>query len=446
MNLQSIDRLQSLLARVEANAKRPRTRTQGFGMYRALQAQTPAVAAPVSLPAPVVAAPVTPAAPVVAAPVSPQAPAVARPAPESLPPESLPAEELLDIDISVSEPPPPVASAAVEGATLQDLAARNLESDELPIEDVSAEELGAEEISVEIASEIMLDAPESSQRPAALIAGSVVPQTYTAPPSLDELTFSEPPPALSSLSSAKEALIEPPPSSAAQLISETPDSIDAAILSATHAQAESGAAEIPAVTPPPESGPQVALPAMPAPHVPAATGAYRAAAPTVEQLGEVVELEPPSVVPIELAERRVADARKASEQQVAPGSEELEFVSQVTEPSRKSSARDPLPTLVEGFAEETGAEPSTGVDRPSFERPRATGGHERSAVAPATTAAHAADFRDEAPTASSPLAPEAVARPISVRQPTVLDVVSAARGYRPRSFAELLDASIGLLK
>jgi hypothetical protein len=458
VNLQGIDRLQSLLARVEANAKRPRTRTQGFGIYREFQALTPTGAAPMSHsapvvtapmlpPAPVVAAPisrsvpvVTHSAPVVAAPVSPAAPVVAAPAPvakrvvESVPPESLPAEELLDIDISVSEPPPPVASAATERVALQDLAASKLELDELPIEDVSAEELGAEEISVEIASEVMLDAPESQPSPAAMIAGSVAPKTYTAPPSLDELTFSEPPPAMPSLPLAKEALIEPPPSSAAHAIFDTPDSIDAAIMAATKAQADPAEAEIRAVTPPPESGPQVAVPAMPAAHVPTAASADRGIAPTVEQLGDMVELEPPSLVPLELAERRSSEARKEADQ---AGAEELEFVPSVSEPSLKSSARDPLQTLVGGFTEEAGSEPSTSVGKPRLEP---------AAVAPEAKPARPTDFADEAPTASSPLAPESVARPVSARQPAVFDVVSAARGYRPRSFAELLDASIGLLK
>lgn len=494
MNLQSIDRLQSLLARVQANSKRPRTRSQGLSAALAAPgtpevssresapstltvAKAPAVSkaatvtkAPVVTKAPSLATPAIPSAaassskdapaasaslreppksaplpptPLVAL-VTPPTPPVAKTSAvsqvESLPPESLSGDELLDVDLSVSEPPPAVV--AKKAGSAEEARAPDRVS-EVPIEDVSAEELGAEEISIEIASEVMLEAPEPASLPAQAASTSVVPKTFTAPPMLDELTFSEPPPALPAIREPKkEASVEPPPASSAQRISDAPGSIDAAILAATEAQGTASEPEVPAVTPPPESGPQIAVPPMPAPHVPSSTAGantYRAVEPTMEQLGDVVELEPPSLVPLELAERRAAEARKAGEAGIS-GSEELEFVPQASEPSRRSSTRDPMQTLVGGFTEEAGSEPKTAVEKPISGISTEVGRAAKAAPS------QELDFGDEAPTASSPLAPQAVARPVSTRQPPIVDVVSAARGYRPQSFAELLDASIGLLK
>ncbi len=271
---------------------------------------------------------------------------------------------------------------------------------------------------------------------------------FTAPPSLDELTFSEPPPP------PESAEVEPPPVSAAQAVSEPPDSIEASLLAATEAQAEEDEAF--ALTPPPESGPQVAMPMLASAAVPAE---LRADAPTAEQLGDIVELEQGSGPPLELAPVPESEP-EAKQAPFKSHAEELEFVPRAPEPSRPLEGRDALQTLVGGFTDELGTGDSGAPETPVP--------HARIVVPPiGTTAAvepaplqplpappsltmrAASDtlpFGDEAPTASSWLAPEVVARPVAVAPRAVVDVIAAARAYRPESFLELLDASIGLLK
>lgn len=502
MNLQNIERLQRLLSRVEQNAKRPRMRTQGLGasvggsstgpaspaalagpaaptavsVDRAapaaksaplaaatpaaksapLAAATPAVkAAPVAAPAPFVV-PTSTAATTAKTPAKPVEPAAAALPPEkvvsltpematSLPPDSLPAE-LLEIDVTESlqdmaaAQPPPIEDVSLDEISGVELQPESL--DEIPIEDMSVDDIG-----VEIGSAVTCDVPTPAD------TAGVAP--FTAPPSLDDLTFSEPPPPDSPRQHRLGAL----PVSEARDVSEPPGSIDAALLAATEAQANAAdAREIdgPALTPPPESGPQVAVPPIASPAIPKAplgeTAAYREAAPTMEQLGEVIELDQASGPPLELAERGdLASNRVAAK--ATP--EELEFVPQRSVPSRPTDAREPMQTLVGGFTDEydTGSEPIDtpppparfvvpGVGQPRSEPPVPAPVEPPSYTMPAT----GLDFGDEAPTASSVLSPEIVARAPIARAKPALDVIAAARSFRPQSFLELLDASMGLMK
>ncbi|HMA94196.1 MAG TPA: hypothetical protein VKP30_16005 [Polyangiaceae bacterium] len=453
MNLQSIDRLQHLLERVRVNAKRPRTHTQGLGAHLAYAAAPSDQASK---------APVAPQVPEAAQPGA-RAPQAAKPEaqakPEvfvepSLSPLSIPADELEEIEISVSPEPPAAESGRKVRAP--EISAVEIVTEDLSIEDVSVEELGVEEIPIEIGSELTLEKPELESEPAAArvpaaATASVVPQTYTAPPSLDDLTFSEPPPPRSASPEARESEIEPPPASLAQLVSEEsepPGSIDAALLAATEAQAGTGGSEVPIVTPPPESGPQVAVPPMGAPGLP------RATAPTMEQLGEVVELETPSVIPIELADRKATEIRATEKAtrgtkdssrepvrphaaEKTPASEQFEFAPRASQPSAKLEAREPMQTLVGGFTEEQGTGKEARGPEPLHPQVRVS--------------TQGAPFAaEESPTAaSSPaatLTPETLLRPKRVGEDRVLDVVAAAHAFRPHSFIELLDASLNLLK
>jgi len=362
-----------------------------------------------------------------------------------------------EIEISVS-PEPPVAESGRK-ARAPEISAVEIVAEDYPIEDVSVEERGVEEIPIEIGSELTLEKPEpepesepAAARVPAAAAASVAPQTYTAPPSLDELTFSEPPPPRSAQPAASESEIEPPPASLAQLVSEEsepPGSIDAALLAATEAQSDAGGSEAPIVTPPPESGPQVAMPPMAAPGIP------RATAPTVEQLGEVVELETPSAIPIELAERKATDARAPEKATSGPKesshepvqaqvaektavSEEFGFAPRPSQPSAKLEAREPMQTLVGGFTEERGSGPQ--------EARAAEPVHPQVRVS-----TQGAPFAaEESPTAaSSPttaLTPETLLRPAHAGEQRVVDVVTAVSAFRPHSFVELLDASLDLFK
>lgn len=455
MNLQSIERLQNLLARVERNAKLPRTWTQGLAAFVAAPAApAPATVAAGAPPPAVAALAAPPVAPLIAAAPAPVPVAAAAVAPVAVsePLESLPSDAV-EVEVEVSPLPPAAAAESVEPPPLEDVSLEEISGVEIE-EPLAAEaqlqaaEEEIEEIPVEITSAITSEAPSEPEveSPPAAVA-----TPFTAPPALDELTFSEPPPAQLEPTAAE---IEPPPISAAQPVSEAPGSIDAALLAATEVHAherpeEEQEEEGPALTPPPESGPQVAVPPMAAP-----------AAPTLEQLGDVIDLEQVSGPPLELAP-------PASEPKLAASKphEELEFVPQAPAPSRPIEGREPLQTLVGGFSEELGSGELTAPETPPpparhFVPPAvatppaaqvATPAPEAPlvmprAAAPATAATDELEFGAEAPTASSVLVPEVVARaPVAAARP-VVDVIAAARTYRPASFVELLDASIGLLK
>jgi hypothetical protein len=446
VNLQGIERLQNLLGRIAQNVKSPHKRTQGLGAF-------------IASPAPAAAREVAPA----------PAPEVDRegiaPRPlelaVSLAPEtavSLAPETAVSLapELAVSVPPDSLPSDLLEPESPADAALA-----EPPLEDVSLEEVSAVELSAaEISSEELPAEPASESAPAVALA-AVTATPYTAPPSLDELTFSEPPPP--NLPAVAE--IEPPPVSAAQAVSEPPDSIDAALLAATEANAADALeAEAPAVTPPPQSGPQVAAPPLAAPSLPTRVGVdsstYREATPTAEQLGEVIELDQGSGPPLELADPALVEPKPAVK---SASPEELEFVPQAPSPSRPTEVREAMQTLVGGFTDEldtggyivreTPPPPARKVlpaveERPAVESSPDAAPMQPIARSPSMTmpAAGAGTlFGDEAPTASSMLTPEVMARaPVEATRP-IVDVVAVAQSYRPQSFLELLDASLGLL-
>ncbi|HEY5960377.1 MAG TPA: hypothetical protein VIV60_27675 [Polyangiaceae bacterium] len=506
MNLQNVDRLQQLLARVEKNARLPRVRAQGLGAAAA-QPAVGKVAAPAAAAR---AVPIEPAASTVsaasdtaaassttsalsnfAAQVATQAVAtssksdIAAPAPKADAPSSATTTPAVSAAPDLLETDPsgyPSAAAAQEAPVL--------ELEELPLEDVSLEDIAAVELELaegeEVEVEVVADAPSGvepdvksselissgwndSDLPASAAApaaeAKAATQTpFTAPPSLDELTFSEPPPPPDPVSKASSSAveIEPPPISAAQAISESPGSIDAALLAASEAQR--GAKpdtlddEAPAVTPPPESGPQVAMPPLGAPGVPSGLGGeaepYRPYAPTIEQLGEVIELDQSSGPPLELAPA-AEPASKRSAARSQP--EELEYVPQHPVPSRPPEMREPMQTLVGGFTEEADTDSKPSDTPPPHARivvPAAEPMPEERGTRPIQPALPEMSlqlptqgFGDEAPTAaSSVLAPVVTSRePVATTKP-VVSVIASARTFQPSSFLELLDASLALLK
>jgi hypothetical protein len=380
VNLDRIERLKGLLARVELNAKKPRRR--------------PAVAA--------------------AAPV---AEAVTPPKPVSAPPISLAADEfeIEDVafdDFAVELSPTPSTAVAVRPAPV--VAAQPLPivrpaptapvatqpKPVIAIEDVSAEELELEEMGV---SEPVEEQPIVSVSAPIQTTVQASPKPLTAPPGLEDLTFSISPPegpaaALPPLG-APAVPTEQAPISSRQLISEAPESIDAALIAAAQAEAEER--EAPLLTPPPESGKQPARPAA------AEAPASRQAAPTVEQLGEVVELEELSGPSLELAEAPPVAAK--------PEPEELEFVPQSV--AQPPAAREAMPTLAETYPEEL--PPSS-----------------RKIAVPTLV-------KEPEP---SVLTPELTARKVVAVSAPVINVVTQAQGFRPKSFLELLDASLKLGK
>ena len=439
MNLQTIDRLKGLLARVERNASKPRV----FADVQILQASPaqglatppPAIVQPkvteaVTSSSPVNLAPdelepivsVAPVAPPVA--VVPKAPALTAPEPKP----ALAATGLNDMPVDLSPPAPVVEAAAVKTPAVAEAA----ELEEAPLEDVSAEDIGLEDLSFEdIAAETSGQVSVPTQT-----AVQASPAPFTTPPSLDDLTFSEPPPP--PVESA------PPPASTRQVISEAPDSIDAALIAATAAQAESESEqderEAPLLTPPPESGRQPARPST----ATAAQEATRLSAPTVEQLGEVVELEELSGPVLELAE--------AAPPVLPQEPEELEFVPQVSTrspdvaPATVSDvepllppAREAMPTLVGAFVDEL--PPSSRELETAQEKPESAPPMRGVAVSVSDA------FSDEAPTSVVvALSAETTQRRAVVASKPVVDVISQARSFKPQSFLELLDASLKLGK
>jgi hypothetical protein len=433
VNLDRIERLKGLLSRVELNAKKPR-RSPAAPALTAPVAAAPALTAPVAAApaktAPVTAAPAktapvtaptaaraiaapmaTPIAPPVAAPSPPTPPAaidVAQPK-ESVPPISLDADEfevedvsLDDFAVEISPPAPAVAVApptditpspaqvsAKPSAPLMSQPKPVLEVEEATEADLEVEDLGrpppAEEQPIVSVSAPIQTSVQASPKP------------FTdAPPGLDELTFSEPPPARKSAPPSGRTP-EPPPVSSRHAISEAPESIDAALIAAAHAETEDR--EGPLLTPPPESGKQPARPST------VESPPYRQAAPTIEQLGDVVELEELGGPSLELAE--VPEPAPSQTQ------EELEFVPQSV--ARPPTAREAQPTLVGGFPEE---------EEPTSQRVAAELSKATQKVA---------------------LKPEVIERrPIAAA--AVANVVSQAQSFRPKSFLELLDASLKLGK
>jgi hypothetical protein len=387
VNLQRIERLKGLLARVELNAKKTRT----AGLSDVMVAPGAGPIEPVDHVSLISAArsSLGSAVPVSDADLLPPSAPVAEPVAASLaaPIQAKSVEPDLE-DMELDELAVELLPVEPEAALTKPTSAA------FEIEDVSAEDISFEEVEQ--------PTPEASAPLRTDVQATAMP--FTAPPALDELTFSEPPPPPSE---------EEAPVSSRQPISAAPDSIDAALLAATEAQAEIEEPEAPLLTPPPESGRMPARLAEPP--------AHRVGALTVEQLGEVVELEEATGPALELAERALT-APKAEP-------EELEFVPQpstatppvVTPAVAPPAMREAMPTLVE-------LQPQLPSELPP------------PPLAPA--------FDDEAPTSVSAaqLGAQVISRkPVTSTRP-VVDVISQARTYAPASFLELLDASMKLGK
>ncbi len=172
--------------------------------------------------------------------------------------------------------------------------------------------------------------------------------------------------------------------------------------------------EIPVKTPPPESGPQEALPAtgLEAPRMPdvaeleADLSGPPSMGPTAEQLGETIELEAPRGPELEIDVTVVADEEETS---VPAPAEELE----VSLPS--SSLQSGL------YDVGVGSRPAASVEAPAAEAPKL-----------AATAPHAAEEAG----------PERTSRP--ALGATDVAAVALATPSSARTFVELLDASLGL--
>jgi hypothetical protein len=209
---------------------------------------------------------------------------------------------------------------------------------------------------------------------------------------IDNLSWSEPP------AEDLAPTVPPPPDSSRR--PRVAGSIDEALAKVT-ADTE---LEIPLKTPPPESGKQPTEGVYTAP-VPSA------AVPTAEQLGETLELEAPTVADLEL------DLGQAKSE---PVKEELELElpqqAHVLEPP-VTEQRATQPSHIEEIAAESGS----GVS---------------------VASAHGDDTLIS-DSASMLLQPEVTQRKATDRAQTV-ELLQSARDFAPRTFVELLDASLKL--
>jgi hypothetical protein len=399
VNIQQVERLKGLLARVELNAKKPRQRHGITVSPIELSAtKAAAVSTPRSAPKSVIPTAATKSA--VSTPRSAPKSVIPTPPPLVTPSASLvsapsPSDfevEDVALDEFAVELPPATATPHAPPSALKAVASPPTVAPTLEIEDVSAEDLGIEDLSFD---EIAEELPPVEAMPAPVqTAVHATAKPLTTPPAVEELTFSEPPPPKvpSVQPRAVEEEPEAPPLSTRKTVSEAPSAVEDNLFAATSAEVEE-----PLLTPPPESGKQRT--ATPTTHV--------SVAPTVEQLGEVLELGELAGPSLELDEAPTAVSKKHEP-------EELEFVPQTVrhpEPPPEPR-RPPMATLSGGFTKEL----PTGVRKP-----------------------------EPAPVeAVSALTPEVIARTAVVPSAPVIDVIAQAQAFRPQSFLELLDASLKL--
>jgi hypothetical protein len=399
--------LESLLERVRRNAAQPR--------QRGAAAPPPAAAAPA--PAAEVPAPLPVRERVVAPPVL----EIAPPSSVQPPPETVKVEEPARHEVAI----PPVSS--MSGA-----------EPDTTVEVVDVEELDEAEI-VDITLEDELDAPAPPPPPVG------------------------PPPAPSTLAAAAAAAGKsdidfeeeddrPPSSSRRPKL--TPTSLDDA-LSASQLDDEH---EVPIKTPPPESGPQEALPPpqvlqqppleLDEPGMEAELA--RAAGPAPEQVGNTIELEEPAGPSLEL------DSLPAeSGPQLGRTAEELE--------ADLAPSRQPTPVPVAPIESEPAPELTSAVVPVSaplpVEPPISVPAEARSVPAeprsvPAETLSLPAEpisipakdphVEQLLPPVATHVEPEIVKRPALPAEVQVPVFVRAHREFAPSTFVELLDASLGL--
>ncbi len=263
------------------------------------------------------------------------------------------------------------------------------------------EELDIDEIDVvDITEESVEDTTPSSVEVAQVVSVETAPEAtaYSIPAQEvhdDELRWSSPPTHDSVPSSA------PRPRVAAS-------SLDEALAEAAEAESTE-----PLKTPPPESGRQPT------------EGVYAAVLPTAEQLGETVELEAPTSAELELDLSQVAQKPK----------EELEFEL----PAPPSALESPMRSNIQTYTNEV--EPESSVPEQSQVRslPEEIDTVETPALAMPQDAPAPSTDRDSLPPAAE----------LTTRQTEGREVepvfVFAARKFEPKSFAELLDASLALV-
>jgi hypothetical protein len=229
---------------------------------------------------------------------------------------------------------------------------------------------------------------------------------------------------------------EQPPASSQR--SKVAASMDEALAAAAEQEAER---EVPLQTPPPESGPQAAMPmgmaAPPAPDVDALLSdeldipmhaSSSMTGPTPEQLGQTIDLDEARGPSLELAEPRGSDPAPApvEELEVAlPGPNQVGGYDHSLQPPPE--AREELEAHRRRLEDDIPPPPESLAQYPS--------------VQPDASAPELLSMVQSAPEAAA-VGPEVVARPVPTGSPE--SFVNVRESFRASSFVELLDASLDL--
>ena len=411
---EQVSKLQGLLERIQKNASRPRASAS-------LTAAPIAVAAFASPP------------PAAAAPAPYVAPAASFDAVDDLlgaAPEQSPMP--VDVDIPLDSVPPVAEISASQAPDAEPIPLVSVASGHAappPIDDALGLDSEVSEVRVttatrEPAAEVTVAAIEAEAEP--------IGTEELSEDDLVEVTEGTPPPADVDIDFEDEDEDEQPPASSQRKVASSMD--EALAAAAEQLEAER---EVPLKTPPPESGPQAApvpmgMAAPGAPDVDALLGGEldiptRAdaglAGPTPEQLGQTIDLEEARGPSLELAEHRVSTP-------APPAVEELE-------------AALPGPTLVGGYDASLEPPPEARDELEAHRRRQ-----EDDIPPPPESLATLPSVQPGAPVAEivpifqASSGPEVIARPLPTGSPEAFG--SVRETFRPSSFVELLDASLGL--
>ncbi len=458
---EQITKLQGLLERIQRNASRPRGTVP--------QAPPVAFATPVLSP-PAPAPFVAPAPPAYAAPTPAPFDAIddllgASPEPSPVP---------VEVDVPLDTIPPVAEVSASQAPEAEPIPLVSLSSNQAapppPTDDAFG--LDSEVSEVRVATAPRDPAPEVT---VAAIEAEAEPigTEELSDDDLVEVTEGTPAPADVDIDFEDEP--EQPPASSQR--SKVASSMDEALAAAAAEQLEAER-EVPLKTPPPESGPQAApmpqgITAPAAPDVDALLGGEldiptradagmsASAGPTPEQLGQTIDLEEARGPSLELAEQKGSDPAPApvEELEVAlPGPNAVGYDEHLAPPPEAREEleahlrrqEDDIPPPPESLAQYPSVQPGGAPEivpayqaAPTYDAPPA---YDAPPVYDAPPAYEAPPAYDAAPTyeaaPAAPEAPQVIARPIPVGGPESFS--SVRETFRPSSFVELLDASLGL--
>ncbi|HEY3254379.1 MAG TPA: hypothetical protein VGJ91_10535 [Polyangiaceae bacterium] len=450
---QDIERLQALLARVQRNAALPRTlvSASAFAAPAAVQ-QTPvaANAAPAytAPAAEITADQVFDSEPPTAAPVYVPQFTPAPAAPHAQPGASLDAS--VD-DLLLEDPFPSVRPAPSYNDVLEDPMPR--------VPPAPPRVIGHEDD----ISGVMSISEFSDEQPEELLEDDIVEMTSleselpAANNTLDELNFDDDD--LDDKRTAPPHDEEPPASSSRSKIAGTMD--EALARAAEQIQLQEGR-EVPLKTPPPESGPQAAMPV--GIHAPLApdieelleadilpTGGVRAAQPTAEQLGQTIDLEDARGPALEL-DHPPAHSPESLQEDVP--SEELE----VTLPGREFAggyqedlmpppeARQELDAHRQRVGDDSVPPPPESLAQYPSQQPTAEASGFAPVIVPSSVSTNSYTESVSTVTIDAPsnaeFAPELLARPDIGPNPVAKFI--RVEAPRPKTFMELLDSSLAL--